>query len=112
MALLKVWRSSQNAARNGCVRFDVGSVASPGSLFAVPQPETQVLPPNSSQPFVEIATVVYPAPSIVTVNGIVAVASASLPERLVKPLMSSGLYSIHAASDEAADARPGVATIA
>src|SRR5262249_45387596 len=79
-------------------------VAFTGSLFAVPQPDKQVLPPNSSQPLVEIATVVYGLPSIVSVNGRVAVASASLPLSDVKPVRSSGLDSIHAPMDTVAPA--------
>ena len=44
----KVSRSSQYAARNGFVCFDVGRLAFAGSLVPC------VLPPNSIQPLVEI----------------------------------------------------------
>ncbi|GBD27884.1 hypothetical protein HRbin30_03241 [bacterium HR30] len=68
----------------------------------MPHPLVQVLPPNSIHPFVDIETVVYDTPSILTGNGRLTVASASLPESVVKPEMSSGLWATMALSDTSA----------
>src|SRR5262245_4425974 len=84
--------SSQNAARNGFVCDAVGRHV----LLGVLLPPAALLPPNSSQPFVEIATWLYATPSIVMLNGIVAVCTTSSPLNCCRPgmlptLMSSGL---------------------
>src|ERR1051325_2593361 len=96
MALPKGFESSQYAATSGRVCFEVGSAALVESALFGPH-DVQLLPPNSSQPLVEIASVLYAVPSSVTVKGSVGVATLSRPLSDVNPLMSSGLLSIWAA---------------